>query len=79
MVNKPAVELGQLINPDQIARIEISRSASVEGATVRVFAINVSEPYLFEFGSMAAAIEFYEQLWSRRSACGGKASASHSA
>ena len=56
------------IDPDQIVRIEISRGTSAEDAQVRVFVADAGEPYSFDFKSMSAAIEFYEHLWSLRTA-----------
>jgi len=79
MVQSPAVEIGQQIDPDQVARIEIARSASSEKTQVRIFLTDAAEPHLFEFDSMRAAIEFYEQLWALRTAGNGDEAASHSA
>ena len=78
MAENPAVDIGQHIIPDQVVRVEISRSASSEIVQVRVFVDAVNEPYMFQFDSMDAAIEFYERLWSLRTDSSGDA-ASHSA
>ncbi len=55
------------IDPDQVSHIEISRSATAEIAVVRVSMIGGQEPHVLEFESMAAAIAFYQRLWSLRS------------
>lgn len=66
MAHNTAIGIGQQIDPGQLTRIEISRSASAKMTEVRVFVTGSDEPYLFEFESMGEAIEFYEHLWSRR-------------
>lgn len=79
MVQGPAVEIGQQLDPDQIARVDISRTASVAKVEVRVYLTGAENPHLFEFDNMPAAIAFYEQLWARRAADDGEAAASHTA
>lgn len=79
MLHSTAAEIGQQIDPDLIARIEIARNFSDDMTQVRVFATNAGEPYLFEFENLGAAIQFYERLWSLRSAGHGNAAASHRA
>ena len=66
MVHSPAPGIGQQINPNQIIRVEMSRSVTAECVQVRVFVTNAKEPHVFEFESMASAIGFYERLWSLR-------------
>ena len=55
----------------KLVRIDITRTTSVEGAEVRVFVAGVKEPHIFQFETMAAAIEFYEDLWSHQGRRGG--------
>lgn len=78
MAEKPAVDIAQHIIPDQVVRIEISRSASSGTVEVRVFVEAVDEPHVFEFKTMSDAIAFYERLWSLRADRDDDA-ASHSA
>lgn len=78
MAENRAVEIGKHIIPDQVVRVEISRSASSQNAQVRVFVSAMNEPYVFEFETMDAAIKFYEHLWSLRTDRDDDA-ASHSA
>jgi hypothetical protein len=79
MSQGPAVDVWQQIDADQIARIDISRDAHAEQIEVRVHMTGVEKPHVFAFGSMADAIAFYEQLWSRRTGDGNNAAASHTA
>ena len=62
----------QHIVPDRMIQIEMSRTASSNGVRVRVLVADTKNPYEFDFASMAAAIEFYESLWSLRTTNGDK-------
>jgi len=79
MAHVPVPDDWREIDPDEIVRVEISRSASIDGAQVRLFLGGQAEPRLFEFDSMASAIAFYERVWSQRAAGGNDSAASHSA
>jgi len=70
MSPNPIAGTNHRVDPDQIVRIDISRSVGAATIEVRVSVASASEPIRFEFDSMAAAIEFYERLWSQRSASG---------
>ena len=76
MWHSPAAGWEQQINPNQIARIDISRTMAKERVQVRVFLTNADEPYVFDFDSMKPAVEFYERLWSRRTAAEAAAASS---
>ena len=79
MSQGPAVDIWQQIDADQIARIDISRDARAEQIEVRVYMTGLDTPQVLAFGSMTAAIAFYEQLWSRRTGDDDNAAASHTA
>jgi hypothetical protein len=79
MVHGPAVEAEKSINPDQISRIEIARSASAAEVEVRVFVADVKDPVRFAFANMRDAIRFYERLWAQRGVEDSDAAAPHTA
>jgi hypothetical protein len=63
MIKSRAVDLGQQFVPEQVERIEISRSVSDSSTVVRVYVSGAAAPFTFQFESMSAAIEFYERIW----------------
>ena len=63
MTDKP---MAQSLLAEKLVRIDITRTTSSQGVEVRVFASDSKDPHVFQFETMAAAIEFYEDLWSHQ-------------
>ena len=61
-----------VIAADDVTRIEISRDKVEDRVQVRIFLGDLTEPRVFDFPDMEAAVAFYKDLWARRTAPGAE-------